>query len=127
MAKKAVAKKGQLGDWLDEVPDAVQDAADEYDKAHTTAKSNAQGKLNTAKENLIENMRLHGIKKVRIRNGEKFLVVSARDSAIDAARQAEIPRTLRKQLQQQMHERPEPWDTALYRLAESKLSEADAG
>jgi len=81
MAKKAAAKKtpkGQLGDWLDKVPEAVQEAADDYDKAHT-AKSKAQGKLNTAKENLIAAMRAHGVRKVRIRNGDKFLVVSAVD------------------------------------------------
>lgn len=78
MAKKAAAKRLQLGDWLDEVPDAVQDAADDYDKAHT-AKNKAQGKLNTAKENLIAKMRANGITKVRIRNGEKFLKISALD------------------------------------------------
>jgi hypothetical protein len=80
MAKKAAAKKppGQLGDWLDKVPEAVQGAADDYDKAHT-AKSKAQGKLNTAKENLIAKMRAHNIPKVRIRNGDKFLVISAMD------------------------------------------------
>ena len=51
-------------------------AADAYDKAHT-AKTRAQGKLNTAKETLIERTRANGFNKVRIRNGEKFLVVAA--------------------------------------------------
>jgi hypothetical protein len=51
MAKKS-APKGQLGDWLEEVPEVVQNAADEFDKAHV-AKGKASGKLNTAKEVLI--------------------------------------------------------------------------
>ena len=46
MAKKEAAPKGQLGDWLDKVPQAVQAAADDYDKAHTT-KSKAQGTKRT--------------------------------------------------------------------------------
>jgi hypothetical protein len=48
-------------------------------------------------------------------------------AAIEDARGAEVPETLREQLQQQMQERPEPWDKALYRLAESKLPETDEG
>jgi len=35
MANKKAAPNGQLGDWLDEVPEAVQETADEYDKVHT--------------------------------------------------------------------------------------------
>lgn len=89
MAKKKAPPKGQLGDWLDKIPAAVQTAADDYDKAHTT-KSKAQGKLNTAKENLIAAMRANGVKKVRIRNGDKFLVVSAVDK-VNYQKPEEVP------------------------------------
>lgn len=80
MAKRAPkdVPVGQLGDWGDKYPEAVQTAADDYDKAHT-AKGKAQGKLNTAKDNLIDRMKEHGVKRVRIRNGEKFLVVDSTD------------------------------------------------
>jgi hypothetical protein len=77
MAKKK-PPNGQLGDWQDDVPEVVQEAADDYDKAHT-AKGKAQGKLNTAKDVLIEKMRANNVPKVRIRNGEKSLVVLATD------------------------------------------------
>lgn len=92
MAKKAAKKAptGQLGDWLDKVPAAVQAAADDYDKAHTT-KSKAQGKLNTAKENLIASMRANGVTKVRIRNGDKILVVNAMDKISYAKPDESIP------------------------------------
>jgi len=78
MAKKKATPKGQLGDWLEEVPEAVQEAADAYDKAHT-AKSKADGKLNTAKERLIDTMKEHGTPRVRVRNGAKTLVLGATD------------------------------------------------
>ena len=77
MAKKK-PPAGQLGDWQDDVPEVVQSAADEYDKAHT-AKNKSQGKLNTAKEVLIEKMLAHECKRVRIRNGEKILKLSEMD------------------------------------------------
>ncbi len=76
MAKRK--PKGQLGDWLEEVPEEVQEAADAYDKAHT-AKTKTQGKLNSAKDILIDVMREHKVDKVRIRNGEKLLTISATD------------------------------------------------
>jgi len=76
MAKRQ--PKNQLGDWLEEVPDAVQDAADAYDKAHT-AKSKADGKLNTAKERVIEQMKDHNCPRVRVRNGAKILVLASTD------------------------------------------------
>lgn len=80
MAKKKASRipAGQLGDWQPEIPEEVQKAADTYDAAHT-AKSKAQAKLNTAKDSLIESMKEHGVKKVRIRNGEKFLELGATD------------------------------------------------
>ncbi len=76
MAKKKPA--GQLGDWLEDIPDEVQKAADAYDAAHT-AKSKAAGKLNTAKDSLIESMKANDVRRVRIRNGEKFLVIDTKD------------------------------------------------
>jgi len=56
MAKKKATPKGQLGDWLDAIPEEVQEAADAYDKAHS-AKSKAKGKLNTARDVPIEKIR----------------------------------------------------------------------
>ena len=80
MAKKkaAAAPNGQLGDWLEQIPEEVQKLADAYDAAHTS-KSKASAKLNTAKDSLIESMKEHGCSKVRIRNGEKFLVLDVKD------------------------------------------------
>lgn len=77
MAKKLIPA-GQLGDWQEEIPDEVQKAADAYDAAHT-AKSKAYAKLNTAKDSLVESMKEHGVQRVRIRNGEKFLELGATD------------------------------------------------
>lgn len=80
MAKKRAkaAPVGQLGDWLEEIPEEVQKCADAYDSAHT-AKSKAQGKLNTAKDSLIESMKANNCSRVRIRNGETFLELGATD------------------------------------------------
>jgi hypothetical protein len=78
MAKKKAAPRGQLGDWLDKVPKAVQDAADEYDRSHK-AKAKALGKLNTEKDVLIDKMRANKVKKVRVRNGDKLLVIDSTD------------------------------------------------
>ncbi len=71
-------KKGQLGDWLDEVPEEVQAAADAYETAHK-AKAKAVGKFNTARDNVIEKMKETGTKRVPIRNGEKFLRLDEQD------------------------------------------------
>ena len=48
-------------------------------------------------------------------------MAAARDSAIDHARGANVPKTLRQMLQGEMKKSPEAWDKVLYRLAESKL------
>jgi hypothetical protein len=77
MAKKK-PPNGQLGDWQDDVPEVVQEAADDYDKAHS-AKTKAQGKLNTAKDTLVSKMRENEVDRVRIRNGEKLLVIGSTD------------------------------------------------
>lgn len=77
MAKRKIPK-GQLGDWADEFPEDVQEAADAYDRDYTS-KTKATGKLNTAKDVLIDVMKANSLSRVRIRNGEKWLVVSATD------------------------------------------------
>lgn len=76
--KKAAVPAGQLGDWQEEVPDEVQKCADAYDASHT-AKGKASAKLNTAKDSLIESMKENSVNRVRIRNGEKFLVLDVKD------------------------------------------------
>lgn len=73
------APKGQLGDWLDEIPDEVAEAAEAYDAAHTAAQK-AKGELNTAKDNLIEKMVETGCKRCPIRNGEKYLELQEREA-----------------------------------------------
>lgn len=66
-------KQGELGDWQPKIPKKVQDAADEYDKAHS-AKSKATAALNTAKDNLIVAMRETKTERCPVRNGQKILV-----------------------------------------------------
>lgn len=80
MAKKKPAK-GQLGDWLDEIPEDVQAAADAYDKAHTDAQK-AKAKFNTARETVITKMKDKKVNRVPIRNGEKFLVYRKKDGVV---------------------------------------------
>ena len=49
-----------------------------YDKAHL-ARSKAAGKLNSAKDRLIEIAKKHKVNKVPIRNGAKDLVLDITD------------------------------------------------
>lgn len=79
MAKKK--PRGQLGDWTDTIPEDVQEAADAYDSAHKAAQ-NAKAKFNSARDRVIEKMREKKIKRVPIRNGEKFLVYRAKDGVV---------------------------------------------
>lgn len=83
------APKGQLGDWLDPIPEAVSEAAEAYDKAHSKAQK-VKGELNTAKETLIEKMIQTGCKRCPIRNGEKFLELQERE-AVKYAKPKEKP------------------------------------
>lgn len=83
------APSGQLGDWLDKIPESVASAAESYDKAHSKAQK-AKGELNTAKENLIEKMIETGCKRCPIRNGEKFLELQERE-AVKYAKPKENP------------------------------------
>lgn len=66
------AKQQQLGDWGDVVPEAVQDAVDEYVRL-LRLKNKATEKVNSAKEECISRMKEHGVTKVRIDEGAKWL------------------------------------------------------
>lgn len=54
------------------IPDEVKEAAEEYDSAHK-AKGKAAKRFNNAKTKLLEAMEEHGVDRVKIRNGEKYL------------------------------------------------------
>lgn len=70
-----MAKQQALNEeWVDQVPEAVQEAADAYDEAHGKHQKSKE-KLNTAKERVIERMKETGCPRVKIRNGEKWLVL----------------------------------------------------
>lgn len=74
MAKKAAGPQGTLGDWQDQVPKAVQEAADLYSQA-LVAKGKAHGKFNSAKDSLIELMKSNKCLKVRVsyKDSEKII------------------------------------------------------
>lgn len=65
--------KGQLGDWKDKIPKQVQEAADEYVKTFREANA-AREKKNAAMDRCIAVMREHGVPRIRIDEGGKFLV-----------------------------------------------------
>jgi hypothetical protein len=80
MAKKKVAKKPVASaqppldnDWVDNLPEDLADAVDEYLKAMRT-KNKAAEKTRITKERCIELMQEHDIKKVRIDDGASWLV-----------------------------------------------------
>lgn len=60
------------GDIADEVPEAVQAAADDYVRA-MRASNKAKEKLNGAKDNCIQVMQEHKCSRVRIDEGSKIL------------------------------------------------------
>ncbi len=64
---------GQLGDWLEKVPAEVQEAADEY-VGFKREKQKAHESMNAARDRCIKKMKEHGVPKVRIDDGEKYLV-----------------------------------------------------
>ena len=68
---------GDLG-WGDAIPEAVEAAAEKYVKA-LRAKNKAAERVNTDKESLIETMRQHDIKRLRIDEGAKVLVLEEKD------------------------------------------------
>lgn len=78
MAKKTKVPDGQLADWQEEVPEAVQDAVDEYVKS-LRIKNKATEKLNSRKEVVIETMKEHDVDHVRIDEGKKVLMLSEMD------------------------------------------------
>lgn len=70
-----MAKQRWIDGMEDEVPQEVQDAADDYDKAHR-AHAKTKAKLNTAQEYVLQTMADHKVERVKIRNGDKVLVYS---------------------------------------------------
>ena len=84
MAKKKVAKKPSASrpvdvhqpalddDWVDNVPEKLADAVDDYLKAMRT-KNKAAEKTRTSKERCIDIMIELNIKKVRIDDGAQWL------------------------------------------------------
>jgi hypothetical protein len=75
-----MAKQKTLNDeWTDKIPKKVEEAAEEYDKLHTQAQK-LKGKLNTAKQNIIDAMVETGCKRCPVRNGEKFIQFEEKDS-----------------------------------------------
>ncbi len=71
-------KQIELNDWANDYPAEVIEAADKFDKAHTEHQK-TKGKLNTAKQTLIDAMEEHECERVQIRNGEKYLQHEERD------------------------------------------------
>ena len=67
------------GDVLPAPPKAVRDAADAYASALRRA-GNAKGKMNTAKEVLIDAMKKADIKSVDIDEGNKRIALSETDT-----------------------------------------------
>lgn len=64
---------GQLGDWLEEIPVEVRDAADSYISVLREYNA-AKESMNYEKQNCIEKMKEHGVTRVRIDEGGKYLV-----------------------------------------------------
>lgn len=81
MAKKKAGEQQQFTDpetgeeFGDAVPEAVQEHVDEYVRC-LRARNRATEKLNAAKESCIEKMKEHGIRRVRIDEGAKWLEVT---------------------------------------------------
>lgn len=74
--------EGQLGDWMDEVPEDVQKAGDDYYKARQEL-AKATSKRDARKDQFIAAAREHGVEKVRIHvpgKPDKVLVVGKKDT-----------------------------------------------
>lgn len=65
--------------WVDQVPEEVVDAVETYVKA-MRAKTRAKNKEDSAKIRVIESMKEHGIKRVRIDDGTKWLIYDPKDA-----------------------------------------------
>ena len=72
-AEELPLAQGQLGDWLEEVPEDVQEAADERMRT-LRAKNKATEKYNSAQEACMQAMKEHDVKRIRIDDGKKWLV-----------------------------------------------------
>lgn len=66
---------GQLGDWGDDVPQAVQEAADLYEEALLACNRMREAR-DAKKDSLIFQMKKHDVERVRIRNGEKIITLT---------------------------------------------------
>jgi hypothetical protein len=64
------APDGQLGDWLDQIPEEVQNAGEKYATARE-AFNRAKSQMDGAKEVLIDTMEEHGVKRFPFRDGQK--------------------------------------------------------
>ena len=73
------ARQKTLGDMVPEVPEDVQERADAYASALRKL-GGAKGKLNTAKEVLIQAMKDADISEVKIYSGNKRIVLTAKDT-----------------------------------------------
>lgn len=65
------------GEWREKPPKQVQDAVDEYRRC-LRAKNKANGAFNSSRENALDAMRAHDVKRIRVQdeNGKwKWLVV----------------------------------------------------
>lgn len=63
-------RQGLLNEeWVDQLPEAVQDAADKYKKA-LRAKNKAAGNFNSARDLLIEKALENGITRVKVDDGD---------------------------------------------------------
>jgi hypothetical protein len=77
MAKQQTLKDNSGDDWADKVPEAVQEAADNYMQARVK-KTNAVEKFNGAETNLIDVMTETDTKKVKViyKDGTKVIELS---------------------------------------------------
>lgn len=71
MAKKVTS--GKLFETDEPIPETVANAVDKYITALRAA-NKAREKMNTAKDNCIAEMTEHGVERVRIEEGSKWLV-----------------------------------------------------
>lgn len=81
MADRKTAKQATMGFEDDPPPEEVQEAADEYVAALTKA-NKARGNLNTAKDNVIDLMKLNKISRLKVQNGAKILELSVNEKVL---------------------------------------------
>jgi len=80
--EEAMVRQPPLNEeWVDEIPDDLEEAAEKYRKA-LTAKGKANANFNSAQVACVEKMKEHGIKRIRIDTpqGIKWLTYNPKDS-----------------------------------------------